>query len=363
MTTMNREQLDRIMTRVKGLLAKAEASEFPEERATLAAKAEALMFKYRIEETQLADSGQSALAPTSVLWDVYPVGSPHLDVLRDIAMAAIHHTGCRAIALSGYQGSLNSGFGESVKQWRVYGWESDLRYAEELFISARLAYLGRMDPQVDPAKSDDENAFRLRMAGVERGRIGEMIGWGDKAHIRVTNAVKRYAKSHDIPQEELDRVLGKGNSMKVFRKAFRHGFTDQFRIRLSRARMSVDTGGQALIPVSRQRAVDELFYSEWPQLRPTNVPAKVERCDECRRCPAHESQPQAWGLPKPNKWEAAMGYAPCNCRPCSIHRFAHITKAEIEEANRIRNSPGVAAGEDAARRVEIRREAPSRLEN
>lgn len=353
--TMNRAELDNIMAKVRALLLKAESTEFEAERATYAAKAEALMFKYRIEESMLAESDKgSTLAPIVVTWQAYSVRdqvSDDAQVLRSLVTYVLAHTGCRGIWESGFQYDDE---GHAWRQIKVYGWESDIRYAEELYLSAKAAYLGRMAPTVDPSRSDDENAFRLRMAGVERGKIGQMIGWGDKAHIRVTNAVKRWAKNNAVPEDELSAVLGKGNSMKVWRAAFRESFTSTFWTRLYEARLAVDTTGGQVVPVSRAKAVDELYYRENPTLE--YKPMMDQRCEECRRCSRHEGRNQAWGLPKPNKIELAQGYVPCECRPCSYHKWPHTTAAEANEQARKAMSPGQAAGASAARRVDIRRE-------
>jgi hypothetical protein len=71
---------ERILDKVRALLAKAESTEFPEEAEALSARAQELMAKYSIDQAVLADAatagtavaGQASAGPS---WHVWPVGA------------------------------------------------------------------------------------------------------------------------------------------------------------------------------------------------------------------------------------------------------------------------------------------------
>jgi hypothetical protein len=90
------------------------------------------------------------------------------------------------------------------------------------------------------------------------------VGWGDRAHQKVTTVYKRACK-----QRGEDPILtGKSTSMKVYREEYVAGFISGYYNMLWRARNAGETGGQALVLAGRKDDVDEAFYREFPHLRP-----------------------------------------------------------------------------------------------
>ena len=118
---------DKILTRVRGLLAKAEdRATPPEEAETYTAKAAELMAKYGIDRAMLA-----AADPTSdIVGDrvVTIEGSYAIDKQRLLGQVAVR-LGCRAVYRAGWRN------GRRTYQVHLFGYGADLERVEILFTS------------------------------------------------------------------------------------------------------------------------------------------------------------------------------------------------------------------------------------
>ncbi|MEU1279378.1 DUF2786 domain-containing protein [Streptomyces sp. NPDC005805] len=110
----------RTLGRVRALLAKAEATGFPEEAEALTAKAQELMARHRIDEAVLAHGAPAADAPSACRIGVDAPYETAKAVLLDAVASANR---CRAV--------WNGAFGFST----VVGYESDLDAVELLYTS------------------------------------------------------------------------------------------------------------------------------------------------------------------------------------------------------------------------------------
>jgi hypothetical protein len=112
----------RMLTRIRALLAKAEATGFPEEAEALSAKAQELMARHSIDEALLADRdpAHAGDAPGACRIGVEPPYEQAKAVLLDAVAAANH---CRAV--------WNEPFAFST----VVGFEPDLEVVELLYTS------------------------------------------------------------------------------------------------------------------------------------------------------------------------------------------------------------------------------------
>ncbi|QNP67460.1 DUF2786 domain-containing protein [Streptomyces genisteinicus] len=110
----------RMLTRVRALLAKAEATGFPQEAEALTAKAQELMARHSIDEAVLAHGAPSAQEPSACRIGVDAPYETAKAVLLDAVAGANH---CRAV--------WNSAFGFST----VVGFEGDLEAVELLYTS------------------------------------------------------------------------------------------------------------------------------------------------------------------------------------------------------------------------------------
>lgn len=111
----------RMLGRIRALLAKAEATTFPDEAEALSAKAQELMARHTVDEALLAASGRGpAQVPGACRIGVEPPYEEAKAVLLDAVATANR---CRAV--------WNSGFEFST----VVGFESDLEAVELLYTS------------------------------------------------------------------------------------------------------------------------------------------------------------------------------------------------------------------------------------
>ncbi|MFE5814148.1 DUF2786 domain-containing protein [Streptomyces sp. NPDC056479] len=111
----------RMLTRIRALLAKAEATGFPQEAEALSAKAQELMARHSIDEALLASRTAAAKdAPGACRIGVEPPYEQAKAVLLDAVASANH---CRAV--------WNEPFGFST----VVGFEADLEVVELLYTS------------------------------------------------------------------------------------------------------------------------------------------------------------------------------------------------------------------------------------
>ncbi|MFI9822232.1 DUF2786 domain-containing protein [Streptomyces sp. NPDC052013] len=116
----DRHPESRMLTRIRALLAKAEATGFPEEAEALSAKAQELMARHSVDEALLAARTPSGQAPTACRIGVEPPYEQAKAVLLDAVASANH---CRAV--------WNEPFGFST----VVGFAPDLEAVELLYTS------------------------------------------------------------------------------------------------------------------------------------------------------------------------------------------------------------------------------------
>ncbi|MEU7054872.1 DUF2786 domain-containing protein [Streptomyces sp. NPDC046197] len=110
----------RMLTRIRALLAKAEATGYPQEAEALSAKAQELMTRHSIDEALLAARAPAADAPGACRIGVEPPYEQAKAVLLDAVATANH---CRAV--------WNEPLGFST----VVGFEADLEVVELLYAS------------------------------------------------------------------------------------------------------------------------------------------------------------------------------------------------------------------------------------
>jgi hypothetical protein len=294
--TATPEKLDSILRTIQNLQGRIEDDRLEEgpEKDRMREHMERLINDYRVTEDDLntanAEAGRAPISVPGVRrFRAFRYGTGYGTVYRSLLGYCISHAQCRGVVDYEYE--------DDGTMWVVavvVGYEQDARYAESLYTEARAYFANRMEPTVLTRLSDAENVYRLRSAGIERGRIGEMMGWGDKAHMRVTKVYKEECLRRGEPAV----MTGKGNSMKTFREAFSMAFPNTLWDRLYNARMAAAAGG-AIELKGRKEAVDEEFYTQYPQMRPKPVrvskePVKPLKVDNRRK---------AWTAKDQAEWE------------------------------------------------------------
>jgi hypothetical protein len=158
---------EKIIDRIRGLLAKAESSEFEEEAASFLDKATELMAKYRVDEAVLAAAGRAANDPVDRTFiDLSGYHSPKGSLAVHLAEALDCHV---LWAHGGPRGS---------KRLAVVGHVSDLSTFEALMTSLELQ-LDRELHKVSGYSSGDTRARRTSFANGWVRKVGNRI----KAHL------------------------------------------------------------------------------------------------------------------------------------------------------------------------------------
>lgn len=188
----NQEQVERL-EKIRALLAKAEATKFPEEAKLFAAKAQELMTKWSIDEAMLgASRGDDAAASIerSIIWlDANEYRAPKVQVLSAAAVA----NDCKLVIHSQTYRMVN---GKHKRQFSVtiIGTEADRKFTEILYTSLML--------QVEHELCRDEVIGQMQL---ECDQGGHRIKWRNSFVMAYAMEVRRRlleAKQRIIDQEQ-----------------------------------------------------------------------------------------------------------------------------------------------------------------
>lgn len=334
------DRLDAILRKVQGLLANADdAGNTPEAQETYRQAAEALMFKYRIDEVQAASAAVGTMtsggqAPVWRTFWICRLGNDFASTYRYMASQAIGHFDGKSV------GTQKQNPDDENRWWYAIdavGYDSDLRFADVLYTSMHLAFAGKMEPKVNPEKSDAENAYILRSAGLEGKRIALALWGKDDKPLRV-KARKLFAQYAESIGEDASVLLGRGNSVALFRESYADGFESEMASRLYRMRTSHGDGAE-LVLASRKEAVQEALYERFPRMRPGKPAAPghaIGGRDTCEKCK-----------------KASSGY-------CREHQWLKPRAARY--VTRSYNEAGYSRGRVAARSVDLGSRAGNRVQ-
>lgn len=304
--------------------------------ATLRAKAEGLMAKFRIEEEELLAVDPTSVKPVRVDVVVCGYHSDYRQQYVNLYWAAAQHAGVRVA----FEVSRKPGDGYKVYAYTV-GYEGDVRYAEMIYTSARLVFAERLEPQVQQHLSDQENVYRLRGAGMERVRVAEEV-WGNRDKANLAKVGRMY-KAECAKRGEKPALDGRGVTGKVYREQYSEEFVYALRRRLRQAQDAAGRYGGGLVLHGRQERVDEAFYEIFPEYkpRPAVEQATPEECDACKRTTS-----------KTGKCKDHRPYTPTAADRAAARRY-YTPAAER----------GRQAGTEAARHVQLDRAGRDQVED
>ena len=288
MTTQPTGSLDKILATIAALLARADHPNTPIPEAELSRmRAEKLMLKYRIAEATAVESGEVVLKPVWRKVFVCTYDSEFRDHYYSLAVAIVRHVGGRQRSVVEYSDSI----GSSAYSLNIVGYDSDLRYMELINSACMLAFSTRLEPKFHPEESLASNAYRMRLAGMERNRIAKILlgTWETTNEMKqktrkVTALIKEGAALEGADASE---VLGRGNSVKTYRSSYADGFYSEFLNRLARMRIQDGLEATTLVLSNRKGNVDEAFYERFPNMRPAkDVAGEIggAQAGKCARC-------------------------------------------------------------------------------
>ncbi|MEV0766574.1 DUF2786 domain-containing protein [Nocardia sp. NPDC050435] len=162
---------EKALTRVRGLLAKAESTSFPEEAESLSAKAQELMTKYALDRVLIEAAGPAPDLPGARrLW----LDTPYTDAKALLVEVVTRANRCRAIFASTW------GF------TTIVGDEDDLDAVEILVTSLLVQATRTMIATGDPAIGDEHSrsrSYRKSFLLAYATRIGERLAAATEATI------------------------------------------------------------------------------------------------------------------------------------------------------------------------------------
>jgi len=174
-------ELNKVLSKVRGLVALAEHEGTPPAEAALAREqADALMLKYAIDEItadQAKPIGERS-KPVMIKIDI-GTGSDIVGYVAGMASNVARHTRCK---VRHYTGHKRDEQGHTVWESTVYGFESDVRYFEVLYTTLRLHMLGALQPKIQTKKSLEFNAYQLHEAGYNWLEIAGLYGWKKRTY-------------------------------------------------------------------------------------------------------------------------------------------------------------------------------------
>lgn len=318
---MGEANLDAVLEKIQKLLAKSESSTFPAEAAAFREKAELMMREYRVKEENLIAKDQFSLAPITRVITLLETDSDFYKSYWLLFRYICDHTG----VISQSRWVYNPVTRETELGATMVGYESDIGYAEMLWLSARLAFLASIEPDYNPKISIEENIYILRSSGLPRKDVAEKI-WG---HWTQTNSAKvaKIYKEECARRGEEPALNGRQVSAKTYREVFAREFVWRVYDRLQEARDAALKIGGALDLSGRADRVQEAFWVAFPDLRPDPEPESPPTSETSGKKPRKK-------LPE---WETVAGRA---------------------KFQRLHNSPaalaGRAAGINAGDKVAIR---------
>ncbi|MEL7207909.1 MAG: DUF2786 domain-containing protein [Actinomycetota bacterium] len=153
---------EKLLTRVRGLLAKAESTSFPEEAAALTAKAQELMSRHAIDAARLATTGT---ARTGAEHRRVAVERPYASAKASLLGGVARANRCRAV--SGSDGVTH-----------LFGFDDDLRATELLFTSLLIQAtdeMTRAGVRTDARGRSRTRSFRHAFLLAFAARVGERL--------------------------------------------------------------------------------------------------------------------------------------------------------------------------------------------
>jgi hypothetical protein len=263
---------------IRHLLARADhANTPPHEAAAAREKAEELMREYRVAEEEALATDPGSVLPTHLVVDITLAPGTFLRYkYTEVVRAVAEHAEVKVhLAPLGYG-------------WRVtaVGYDGDLRYFEFLWTAAHLMFSTRIDPTWSAERSEAENVYLMRQAGIKRQEIAD-AAWGNGAGAVAANRskVQRIYKAEVAKRGETALASGLGFNSTTYREAYADAFLTTLRHRFRVARDAANSKSGLPVHHGREDRVMDAFYDLFPASRPsTDVSPAAEWVDPRKAC-------------------------------------------------------------------------------
>jgi hypothetical protein len=280
---------DKLLERIRSMIQLAEDPRTPPHEADNARQmADALMFKYAVDQAKLDSTKPEAerMKPIRVKMDLVPADNPLRVPFSRLAHIVALHCRCKCIYLTGW--------GNSMERVEVFGFEPDVRYFELLFTTLFLHMNGVFFPRPDAGLSKSENIITLRGFGMNWLDMARVYGWSKLPYKtdgkemwrhQLTREEKtnfqlggEFKKAYHQACKELGiepKVISSAQSRKVqgdnYKLNAADGYVDQIHYRL-RASEKDRQPGAALVLKSRMDEIENMFNEAYPETHKTKGP-------------------------------------------------------------------------------------------
>lgn len=268
---MTDKKKESILRKVRGLLDKANSTEFSAERDSFIAKADELMATYAIEafEIEFAKSADERRKPELREFEYRVADRDIRDAITRLFYALAGHARCKI----GYYGWASS---------KVVGYVQDLDYLDLLFTNISLHLSANLEPKNEAGLSEFENVLAMKEAGIDWPRVYKLMDWdreeAPKRYKKWKNQYKKFCVENNID----GRTFGHANN---YRYNFIQGYVSRINTRLAEMNRhnKQATSGKEMVLANMEESLSEALWEHFPELRPH--PDTCE-CDGCHlmRC-------------------------------------------------------------------------------
>lgn len=273
------EQHEKMLERVRALLAKAAGGTTEQEAELLRAKADELMTKYAIEMWQIEAAQENATGRTkpeirhmNIDW-WWSMDDDLGGALWSVFVSVCSHARCR-IAYKNVSGR--------DKTVPVVGMPADLGYVDMLFTHLFLQMVETMDPHPKPGEGTIEAIVRMKESGLKweeiyyrlrkAGHYPENQPWSP-SKMDYAGKYTRYCLEHGR-----ERVR---TTPSVYRRSFASGFSSALssRLRQQREEQGQSTGSMAIAIRDISALVQDALYEFFPNQAVQSRSRAVARAD------------------------------------------------------------------------------------
>lgn len=275
-----------ILRKVRGLMAKAASTEFPEERDAFQAKADELMEQYAIESWMLASGSDESKARLikrrefDMTWwrELRGVDSDAKNAVYWLWTACVRH--CRCVTDIMTWSTLEN-------KASIFGTEADLTYLDLLFTDLFTQLFAKIKPAYDPDKSLGENVLRAKEAGMKYTDIAVWLGHPEWRERNGTGGWKTCDNGKMLREyKSYLRSIGKtpADVISVNPKAYQYSYCYAFYTTVSsrmyemRQGREDTTGSTAIALRDIEVLAKEAMWDEFPDLRPHPEDCQCEAC-------------------------------------------------------------------------------------
>lgn len=291
------ETTDRMLEKVRKIIAKADGTDNTEEREAFLQKASALMLQHSIDEAMLEATRpeEKRTQPEALEFiDIATGGTPVKDALVDLSAAIAEHFGCKIVFFG-----LQNGKARDSVYGTVVGFPSGLQSFQTLFTALQLELARQINPKASADRSFDENVYILRSAGVKWGEIAFQLnriylamsdeeraaqGWkliplrNDAQYPIPAAAYRRYCK-------KIGEAPRRTQSPVNYQRNFATGFVSQISMRMIMMRIEAQeaTEGSGTALVLRADAIDDKLNDMFPKVKEMGKRQELRYNSEARR--------------------------------------------------------------------------------